>query len=62
MIKDSCGHEEDDSFLEFQDEINDFLAYYDITRDGNLERHFYSRFLGINSNLLRLEFLSGFLP
>ena len=32
------------------------------TRDGILERHFYSRFLGINSSLLRLEFLSSFLP
>ncbi len=31
-------------------------------RDGILERHFPSRFMGINSSLLRLEFLSGFLP
>jgi hypothetical protein len=31
-------------------------------RDGILERHFLSRFLGINSSLFRLEFLSGFLP
>ncbi len=31
-------------------------------RDGILERHFLSRFLGINSKLLRLKFLSGFLP
>ncbi len=31
-------------------------------RDGILERHFYKRFLGINSSLVRLEFLSGFLP
>ncbi len=30
--------------------------------DGILERHLYSRFLGINSRLLRLEFLSCFLP
>ncbi len=32
--------------------------------DGILERHYYSRFLGINSSfpLLRLVFLSGFLP
>ncbi len=29
-------------------------------RDVILERHFYSRFLGINSSLLRLEFLYGF--
>ncbi len=29
--------------------------------DGILERHFQSRFLGIHSSLLRLEFLSGFL-
>jgi hypothetical protein len=33
-----------------------------IDRDGFLERHFCSMFLGINSSLLRLEFLSGFLP
>jgi hypothetical protein len=32
------------------------------TRDGILERQFLSRFLGINSRLLRLETLSGFLP
>ncbi len=31
-------------------------------RGGILERHFKSRFLGINSGLLRLETLSGFLP
>ncbi len=31
-------------------------------RDGILERNFYSRFLGINSSILRLKFLSGFLP
>jgi hypothetical protein len=30
------------------------------SRDGILERRLYSRFLGINSILLRLEFLSGF--
>jgi hypothetical protein len=30
--------------------------------DGILEWHFKSRFLGINSSLLRLEFSSGFLP
>ncbi len=30
--------------------------------DGILERPFQPKFLGINSNLLRLEFLSGFLP
>ncbi len=28
-------------------------------RDGILERHFQSRFLYIDSSLLRLEFLSG---
>jgi len=32
------------------------------SRDGILEQHFYSRFLGINMGLLRLEFLSGILP
>jgi hypothetical protein len=32
------------------------------TRDGILERHFYSRFLGVYLNLFRLEFLSSFLP
>ncbi len=32
------------------------------TRDGILERQLLSRFLGINSSLLRCEFLSGFLP
>ncbi len=31
-------------------------------RDGILEQHFQSKFLGINWSLLRLEFLSGFLP
>jgi hypothetical protein len=30
--------------------------------DGISERHFLSRFLDINSSLLSLEFLSGFLP
>ncbi len=30
--------------------------------DEILEQHFQSRLLGINSSLLRLEFLSGFLP
>jgi hypothetical protein len=30
--------------------------------DGILDRHFNSRLLGINSRLLRLKFLSGFLP
>ncbi len=32
------------------------------TRDGILERHFQSKFICIISSLLRLEFLSGFLP
>ncbi len=32
------------------------------SRDGILERHFLSRFLGMNSSHLRVEFLSGFLP
>jgi hypothetical protein len=31
-------------------------------RDGILKRHYLSRFLGINSSLLRLKSLSGFLP
>jgi hypothetical protein len=30
--------------------------------DGILYQHFQSRFLGINSSLFKLEFLSGFLP
>jgi hypothetical protein len=30
--------------------------------DGILERHFQSRFLGINSSIIRLEVLSDFLP
>ncbi len=30
-------------------------------RNGILGRHFKSRFLGITSSLLKLEFLSGFL-
>jgi hypothetical protein len=33
-----------------------------VSRDGILGRHFLSRFQGINSNLLRLKFLCGFLP
>ncbi len=33
-----------------------------IVRDAILERHFYSRFLGLDSSLLRLKFLSVFLP
>ncbi len=33
-----------------------------VSWDGILERHFLSRFLGMNSSLLRLEFSSGFLP
>jgi hypothetical protein len=32
-----------------------------MSRAGILERQFWSRFLGINLNLLRLVFLSGFL-
>ncbi len=32
------------------------------TRDRILEKHFQSRFLGINSSLLRLKILSVFLP
>jgi hypothetical protein len=32
------------------------------SRDGILERHFQMRFLGVNLSLLKLEFLSGFLP
>jgi hypothetical protein len=32
-----------------------------LPRDGILERHFQSRFLGINSSLLRIECFSGFL-
>ncbi len=35
---------------------------WQVSRDGILERQFYSRFLTINLSLLRLEFLSGILP
>jgi len=31
-------------------------------RNGILEWHFLSSFLGVNSSLLRLEVMSGFLP
>jgi hypothetical protein len=33
-----------------------------VSRDGILEWQVYSRFLGINSSLLRLEFMSDRLP
>ncbi len=38
------------------------LSVFCLYRDRILERHFQSRFLAINSSLLRFEFLSGFLP
>jgi hypothetical protein len=41
---------------------NRYYTMYREGPDGILERRFYSRFLGINSSLLRIEFLSGFLP
>jgi hypothetical protein len=36
------------------------LLFYLVIRDGILERHFYSEFLGINSSLPRLEFFVRF--
>jgi hypothetical protein len=38
------------------------VSSLELARDGILERNFYSRFLGIYSSPLRLEFLSSFLP
>ncbi len=50
------------SWLRFQICISELVSFLSYSRDGILEWHFYSRFLGINSSLLGLKFLSGFIP